>query len=435
MCDVEADATVPDFWIGVTASLIGSVVLNGGLNLQRLAHMRIAARKQPERREAYCTDPLWMAGFAVFLVGNLGDAIGLTFTPQSVITPIGSISLVSNLFFARLLLGERVGVRTVVAVLLIIAGVVLIVLSADSSCSEEDIDSLLVRWRQLPFVVFAVLHIASLLLVNFGTWRAERKMKAGDGTIASLAPREAFALRLAYSLVASMWATWTVLLVKSLGEVVKTASRRGASSAATRFESYLFLTAAVISAPMQVRYLNAGLQHFESLFIVPSFYSFWVFGSITVGALFFREMDGLEAWQYGVFVTGVVLNVSGVTLIAQRDLDSRDAASAEGANRDHEGQGELPGPQYPSSGRGDGAAGGAAVAGPGDEHLASPTTPNTSRLFPSSALFVLSPSAQSSHNTAQSRGWFATIPYGKSSHGIDQSVPQSSSGPVPAGSA
>ena len=55
---------------------------------------------------------------------EVADFVGLTFTPQSVITPIGSVSLVSNLCFARLLLGEEFGFRTLGSVAAIMAGVV-----------------------------------------------------------------------------------------------------------------------------------------------------------------------------------------------------------------------------------------------------------------------------------------------------------------------
>ncbi|KAJ1627325.1 hypothetical protein T492DRAFT_1146332 [Pavlovales sp. CCMP2436] len=191
MCDSQNGAGVPDFWLGVASSLIGSVVLNFGINLQRFAHLKL--EKLPfERRVHYTQHPIWIGGFIIFLVGNLGDAVGLSFTPQSVITPIGSVSLVSNLLFARLL-----------------------------------------RW-----------------------------------------------------------------------------------------ETYMILLGALFSAPSQLRYLNAGLRHFEALFIVPVFYAFWVFGSITVGGIYFDEFVGFKHWQYGVFAAGVVINVGGVAVLASRSLSS-----------------------------------------------------------------------------------------------------------------
>ena len=125
MCDAQNGADVPDFWLGVVSSTVGSIVLNFGLNLQRYAHLKLALVPVSDRTH-YTRHPMWILGFVIFLVGNLGDAVGLTFTPQSVITPIGSVSLVSNLVFARLLLKERIGLPTFGGVVLIIAGVIMI---------------------------------------------------------------------------------------------------------------------------------------------------------------------------------------------------------------------------------------------------------------------------------------------------------------------
>lgn len=147
------DPNVPDFWIGVFASLVGSVILNLGLNLQKYA---FNSRGDATRKTGLVAPPIyknkfWVLGFAVFVCGNFGDFVGLTFTPQSVITPIGSISLVSNLFFAKCLLGEEIGCRTMVAICFIMSGVIAIVLSSSNAnpCgSLETIDSLLKRWEQ-----------------------------------------------------------------------------------------------------------------------------------------------------------------------------------------------------------------------------------------------------------------------------------------------
>lgn len=320
MCDAdEADAAVPDFWIGVAASALGSIILNLGLNLQRLAQMRLLERP-PDERRPYVLDPLWLLGFLVFAVGNAGDAVGLAFTPQSVITPLGSFSVISNLFFARLLLGERIGLATLAAVALIVAGVVTIVGTADASCTHESVDTLLRRWQHRPFIAFGTLHVSLLLLTNGGVAWRERHIHRADGTVGSLTLPQRQQLRFAYALLGSMYATWTVLLTKSAGELVK-ASFRG-DNQLERFETYLLLAGILVSAPMQIRYLNAGLRHFEALFIVPSFYSFWCFGSVLMGALFFGEFDEYRPWQVGVFAVGVVANVAGVALLARRSLEA-----------------------------------------------------------------------------------------------------------------
>eukprot|EP00302_Diacronema_sp_CCMP2436_P024333 CAMPEP_0179922014 /NCGR_PEP_ID=MMETSP0983-20121128/5378_1 /TAXON_ID=483367 /ORGANISM="non described non described, Strain CCMP 2436" /LENGTH=423 /DNA_ID=CAMNT_0021825263 /DNA_START=201 /DNA_END=1472 /DNA_ORIENTATION=- len=320
MCDSQNGAGVPDFWLGVASSLIGSVVLNFGINLQRFAHLKL--EKLPfERRVHYTQHPIWIGGFIIFLVGNLGDAVGLSFTPQSVITPIGSVSLVSNLLFARVLLKEAIGIPTLIGVFLIVGGVVTIVTTSNTACSVETIDTLLARWRRTDFIIFTVCHFFVLALLNTYVYGVERRMRAeSEGTTRCLADWQGRRLRVAYAILASMYATWTVLLIKSIGELVKETFR--GNNQLLRWETYMILLGALFSAPSQLRYLNAGLRHFEALFIVPVFYAFWVFGSITVGGIYFDEFVGFKHWQYGVFAAGVVINVGGVAVLASRSLSS-----------------------------------------------------------------------------------------------------------------
>jgi hypothetical protein len=332
MCDVGNGANVPDFWLGVAASTIGSIILNLGINLQRYAHIKLELIEQSERVH-YTRHPIWWIGFVIFLLGNGGDAVGLTFTPQSVITPIGSISLVSNLLFARLLLKEQIGLPTYGGVFLIIGGVVTIVTTSNNNCTVETVDSLLARWNQTSFIAFSAIHIPLLFLLNLWVARVELRMRReSEGTIKCLKDWEGRRLRLAYALLASMYATWTVLLIKSIGELVKETFR--GENQLVRWETYMILLGAVLSAPSQLRYLNAGLRHFESLFIIPTFYAFWVFGSITVGGLYFDEFNGFLPWQYGVFATGVIVNVIGVAILASRSIDTREVAEPRSSTSD-----------------------------------------------------------------------------------------------------
>ena len=124
----STDTARGDFWLGIIASIVGSITLNLGINIQKLAFVRLARIPAETRGKIYCY-PLWVFGFVIYLVGNAGDAVGLTFTAQSIITPLGSISLVSNLLFAWMLVGEKLDRATVAATVLIILGVVSIVVS------------------------------------------------------------------------------------------------------------------------------------------------------------------------------------------------------------------------------------------------------------------------------------------------------------------
>ena len=330
---------VPDFWIGVFASLGGSVILNLGLNLQKFAFNKRGDQKRKTGLQAppVYKNKIWILGFSVFILGNFGDFIGLTFTPQSVITPIGSISLVSNLFFAKCLLGEEIGCRTLIALAFIICGVIAIVLSSSDAnpCgTEETIDSLLKRWEQSGFLVFAVLHALCLFILLFFVMKLEKKLEGksssekdetnnkdddqktkeqkddnnnnkqtNNASLSNLTTKERFFLRFGYPLLGSLFATWTVLLSKSTGELLKSSARSGQSQF-QRFEVWPILIGLIISLPCQVIYLNKGLSWFEALYIVPIFYSVWVISSITMGALYFGEFNNFTFIHYLIFFIG-----------------------------------------------------------------------------------------------------------------------------------
>jgi hypothetical protein len=419
----SSDAGSGDFWVGVVAALIGSVTLNLGLNMQKLAFVRLERTPAATRRNPWM-DPLWLAGLVVFLVGNAGDAIGLTFTAQSVITPLGQISLVSNIYFAWLLVGEKVDKATVGATFCVILGVVAIVFASNSTCSDFTIEELLTRFGQPGFLIFALCHagvLVALLVFTRGKEKimrgavsgsavapagaASASLEGGQGQASSssassaapsssssssasssssqrrtisegskagepaLAPsklsgggsshsmasatslnslnstasasaaalgmsssasasfglhnltiHEQFSLRLAYPLVASLFAAWTVLLSKAVGELAKNAFRSDSAASWRRFESWVIVVFFLVSCPSQILYMQKGLQFFEAMYIVPIFSSCWLVGSIMMGALFWGDFVGFQAWQYVLFFFGVGLIVFGIVLLQRRGM-------------------------------------------------------------------------------------------------------------------
>ena len=314
----SGNASRGDFWLGIVASIIGSIMLNLGINIQKLAFVQLAKIPTAKRVKIYCY-PLWIIGFTVYLVGNAGDAIGLTFTAQSIITPLGSVSLVSNLFFAWLLVGEKIDKATLVATALIILGVVSIVVSSNASCSSFTLEILMQRFRQVSFLVFSFFHIALLVYLLWYTMQKEKKMKGEDG-IFNLSLRERFYMRLAYPVVGSLFAAWTVLLIKSSGELMKVSFRSG-STQFLRIESWLIVVGFIVSCPLQIVYIQKGLAYFEAMYIVPIFSSCWSIGSISMGALFWGEFAEFQVWQYFLFFLGVLLVMIGVVLLQKRSLE------------------------------------------------------------------------------------------------------------------
>ena len=96
-CDQGGDA----LWVvGVLLCLAGGVMLNFGINLQKLALLRL---------DDYLKSPHWLGGLVLYAFGNLMQVGALGFASQTLLAPIGSFALVSNIFIAHCLNGEFYG--------------------------------------------------------------------------------------------------------------------------------------------------------------------------------------------------------------------------------------------------------------------------------------------------------------------------------------
>jgi uncharacterized membrane protein len=95
-------------WIvGVFLAALASLISNLGVTLQKLLHNQTLEKGGD--RSKYYNQPLWWLGVSLVVLGSLADFAALSFSPQSMIAPLGSLTLVSNVIFAPYLLKEKIG--------------------------------------------------------------------------------------------------------------------------------------------------------------------------------------------------------------------------------------------------------------------------------------------------------------------------------------
>ena len=83
------------WWLGVLLSVVSSIVSNLGVNTQKLSLMREVARPA-ELRRSYPSQPLWLVGLTLVAVGSFGDFAALGFAAQSLVTPVGAVTMVDT---------------------------------------------------------------------------------------------------------------------------------------------------------------------------------------------------------------------------------------------------------------------------------------------------------------------------------------------------
>ncbi|XJO74685.1 hypothetical protein BDV3_005470 [Batrachochytrium dendrobatidis] len=112
--------------------------------------------------------PAWMLGMLVFIIGNFLNFIALQFAAQSLVAPLGSISLVVNVIIAPLLNNEKWTYKDVVGVILIVGGSSMVVAFAGVSGKDYNLCVLMALFRRVPTIAFLVVT-STLIAVVFCT--------------------------------------------------------------------------------------------------------------------------------------------------------------------------------------------------------------------------------------------------------------------------
>ena len=99
-------------YAGISLALLATTAYNVGLIQEKRALGRMPAldvRRVPRLITSLLTDPAWLAGFALMLLGLACQTIVLTFEPVSVVQPVLASGVALVLVLSRLVLRERLG--------------------------------------------------------------------------------------------------------------------------------------------------------------------------------------------------------------------------------------------------------------------------------------------------------------------------------------
>ncbi|BGP44873.1 hypothetical protein JCM10450v2_000688 [Rhodotorula kratochvilovae] len=161
---------------GIVIGLVASFVQSLGLTVQRLSHIS-NERQPPEKRKRDWQRPLWLAGFAVFILSNVfGTLFQIGALPIVVLGPLGAVSLLWNAFFARIILGDSFTVQLAVGSVLIAGGATLVGIFGVVPEQTYTLPELLALYRRPAFVTWVSLLGLFLALVLLSAHWAEHRL-------------------------------------------------------------------------------------------------------------------------------------------------------------------------------------------------------------------------------------------------------------------
>jgi magnesium transporter len=247
-------------------------------------------------RKTYLKSGYWWIGIVMMTIGEAGNFLAYGFAPASVVSPLGVVALISNCLIAPLLLKERFRQRDFWGVVVAIAGAVTIVASAkhnETKMGPNDLWQAIKRWEFLLYLGITYVTIIALMIAS---------PKYGGRTIL-----------IDLGLV-GLFGGYTAIFTKGVASLLSDTLWR----TFTFPISYLLVAILVVSAIMQIHYINRALQRFDATQVIPTQFVLFTISVIIGSAVLYREFESTTATRVGEFAGGCLLTFFGVYLITSR---------------------------------------------------------------------------------------------------------------------
>ncbi|ORZ28096.1 hypothetical protein BCR41DRAFT_366797 [Lobosporangium transversale] len=343
-----------DFVIGFGVSLIASVMNAAGLNLLKLDHVKNSALST-ERQRNECGRPMWHVGLYLYIISQLaGSTIALNFLKTQWVAPLGSIALIFNFIFAKILVGTQITRKDVYGTIVVMISVVwIVVFGAMNSASDIEEKMTLADLKDLfsriVFVIyFSVLNtiiFAFLALGMYAYWaislddesgQLRKNMKTkltkllgtnrfarasgltleGDEGLEAEARDQRLkkVVAMIMSSCGGLLASETLLLAKS-GVKLITSTLAG-NNQFTDYLSFFILFVLVFTAILQVYCLNTGLKLYDSVLVVPTFYGFYTAFGLINSTIYLDQLGDYEPWVLLLVLVGIAVLIYGVRMLS-----------------------------------------------------------------------------------------------------------------------
>ncbi|KAI7281248.1 DUF803-domain-containing protein [Hortaea werneckii] len=250
-------------------------------------------------RNSYLKSPIWWVGIGLMVLGEAGNFLAYGFAPASIVSPLGVVALVSNCLIAPLLLGEPFRWRDGLGVIIAIAGAVTVVLSASDSnprLTPDKIWHLITQWEFETYFGITVFLVVVLSVAS---------NKFGDRTVL-----------VDLGLVA-LYGGYTALSTKGIASLLSNTIWRVVTFPIT----YLLVAVLVLTAVMQIKYVNRALQRFNATQVIPTQFVLFTISVIVGSAVLYRDFETEAAGDAAKFVGGCALTFLGVWCITSGHND------------------------------------------------------------------------------------------------------------------
>ncbi|CEG77030.1 hypothetical protein RMATCC62417_11846 [Rhizopus microsporus] len=244
----------------------------------------------------YLKSKLWWLGITLMILGEVGNFVAYGFAPASTIAPLGTTTLVSNAILAPVMLKEVFRKRDLIGVTLAVAGAAIVVLSSNSeevALSPELIMDAITQTQSI--IYFILTGIIVTILTILSPIHGSSSIMVDLGLVA-------------------IYGGYTVLSTKSVASLLSLTLFK----MFTYPVSYFLILVLVVTAILQIKYLNKALQRFDSTEVIPTQFVLFTISAIIGSAVLYHDFDGMSLEQLSRFMAGCAIEFLGVYLITSK---------------------------------------------------------------------------------------------------------------------
>ncbi|KAI9244895.1 hypothetical protein BY458DRAFT_529235 [Sporodiniella umbellata] len=302
------------FWTGISISIFTNLVQSFALAFQRKSHLNQKSR-------------LWMTSFCIYLSANLiGSVFTIGYLPIVILAPIGALSLVFNAIAAYCVLGDPFDGRKIGGTIMIVFGTLLLGLFGVVTEPEHDINDLLRLYKKPAFIAyFSTLEcivVAGALVTHYcehlvyqiesGTIPPSRKWM---GRL-SLEEFKKY-IGISFGVLAGNVSSQSMLFAKSGMELILLTFFSNENQL-NHVLTYILLVMMVLTAVLQLFYLNKGLKMCNTVIMIPISSCVFNVSCLFNGLVYYDQWDRFAWYQLLLTMVGVSITIGGVLFISWR---------------------------------------------------------------------------------------------------------------------
>lgn len=341
-CAVDsAGSMVP---LGIFLGLLGSVAINTGNNVQCLGMQKLQEKAEKEYQEklAASSSPeeaaqisireippaesrIWVIGTTIFLSGSFLNFGSYAFAASNLLAPLESIQFVTNILFAKFMIGTTISQKKYIGTALIIIGTVFTCVFADQRVMTLGVQELMEKYENPGYIAYIIILLIFGVSIQICHLHYQKCVDEGRPL-----PNSESILPFTYAMSSALFGTQSVVQAKCLAELLeshalcrdKDAGFFGTQSDDENCEDYIpifshwFLYATLLVwAAFVVVWLyrmNEALSKYDPLFIIPLLQSNFIFFAVLSGGIYFEEFNCFEIIQWVGFTVGIVVNFMGL---------------------------------------------------------------------------------------------------------------------------